>query len=113
MAELDLHNYLKDTRVGFSTVMINKELVGNFRMMNIRTRQDGQLLINLLKHGHKIHGIDEILCRYRVHKNSISANKVKATIQIWRLYYKIEKLGFFKSIYYFTNYLYNAIKKRI
>lgn len=110
---LDLHNYLKDTRIGFSTSMINKEIVGKFEMMNIRTRQDGQLWIFLMKRGFKAYGIDEILCQYRVHKDSISANKIKATINIWKLYYKIEKLGLFKSCYYFSHYLTNAIKKRI
>lgn len=110
---LDLQHYLKNTRIGFSTSMINKDIVGNFEMMNIRTRQDGQLWISLMKRGFKAYGIDEVFCYYRVHKNSISANKLRATFNIWKLYYKIEKLGFFNSIYYFSHYLANAIKKRI
>jgi teichuronic acid biosynthesis glycosyltransferase TuaG len=110
---LNLKQYLKNTRIGFSTSMINKEIVGDFQMMNIRTRQDGQLWISLLKRGFYAYGIENILVRYRVHPESISSNKIRATIQIWRLYYKIEKLGFLPSCYYFVNYLYNAVKKRM
>jgi teichuronic acid biosynthesis glycosyltransferase TuaG len=110
---LDLNQYLKNTRIGFSTSMINKEIVGNFKLMDIRTRQDGQLWISLLKKGYVAYGINDILVQYRVHPQSISANKIKATVQIWKLYFKIEKLGFLPSCYYFINYLYNAIKKRI
>ena len=108
---VNLKSYLKDTRIGFSTSMINLSVIGEVKLLNIRSRQDGQLWISLLKQG--FNGIDEILCRYRVHKNSISANKFKATYNMWRLYYRIEKLGLIKSIYYFSHYLYNAIKKRI
>lgn len=111
--KLNLSSYLKDTRVGFSTVLVDKRIVGDFKMMNIRTRQDAQLLISFLKKGFNIFGISDTLVKYRVHRNSISSNKIKTTLQMWKLYFRIEKFGFFLSIYYMIGYLYNAIKKRI
>ena len=107
-------DYLKNTIIGFSTSMIDTQIVGNsFRMMDIRTRQDTSLWITLLGKGFLAHGLDKVLAKYRIHSNSISANKIKAAKQVWNLYFHIHKFGLFRSIYYFSSYAFNAIKKRI
>ena len=107
-------DYLKNTIIGFSTSMIDTKMVGkNFRFMNIRTRQDTSLWITLLGRGYIAYGMNEVLVKYRVHSNSISSDKYKAVKQVWNLYFNIHKLGFFKSLYCFILYLYNAIKKRV
>jgi len=112
--KLNQLDYLKNTIIGFSTSMIDTQIVGNsFRMMDIRTRQDTSLWITLLGKGFLAYGLDEVLVKYRIHSNSISANKIKAVMQVWNLYFNIHRLGFFKSAYCFAFYLYNAIKKRI
>lgn len=110
--KLHYHDYLKNTIIGMSTSMINKNLVSDFEFINIRTRQDTYLWISLLKKGYVAYGLNEVLVSYRVRSNSISANKFKAMRQVWYLYYKLEKLGFFRSSYFFLFYLINAIKKR-
>ena len=107
-------DYLKNTNIGFSTSMIDTEIVGNnFRMRDIRTRQDASLWITLLGKGFVAQGMGDVLVKYRVHSQSISANKTKAAKQMWNLYFNLHKLGFFKSIYCFSFYVFNAIKKRI
>jgi teichuronic acid biosynthesis glycosyltransferase TuaG len=107
-------DYLKNTIIGFSTSMIDTQMVGNsFRMMDIRTRQDASLWITLLGKGFVAQGIDEVLVKYRVHSQSISANKVKAAKQVWNLYFNLHRLGMLKSMYYFSFYVFNAIKKKI
>lgn len=107
-------DYLKNTIIGFSTSMIDTKMVGSdFRMKDIRTRQDTSLWITLLGRGFFAYGIDEVLVKYRTHSNSISANKVKAAKQVWNLYFKIHKLGLIKSIYCFSFYAFNAVKKRV
>jgi teichuronic acid biosynthesis glycosyltransferase TuaG len=107
-------DYLKNTIIGFSTSMIDTQIVGNsFRMMDIRTRQDTSLWITLLGKGFSAHGLNKALVKYRIHSNSISANKIKAAKQVWNLYFHIHKFGLFRSIYYFSSYAFNAIKKRI
>ena len=108
---LDLDQYLKTTLIGFSTSMINTNITGEFKFLELRSREDTQLWISLLKRGFKAYGINEVLVKYRVHKHSITSNRMKAAWQTWCLYFKIEKLGFFKSIYYFHSYLWSAIKK--
>lgn len=105
--------YLKNTIIGMSTSMINTSLVKPFRFENIRTRQDTMLWITLLKRGHVAYGIKEVLVKYTVRSNSISANKYKAAAKVWDLYYNMEKMNFIKSSYYFMFYMFNAIKKRL
>lgn len=111
---LDYHSYLKNTIIGMSTSIIDTEITGReFKFANIRTRQDTFLWISLLRTGLKAYGMDSILASYRVRSDSISANKWKAAKQTWFVYYELEGLGLFKSLYYFSHYLYNAIKKRL
>lgn len=105
--------YLKNTIIGMSTSIIDTSLVKEFRFENIRTRQDTMLWITLLKRGHMAYGIKEVLVKYTVRSNSISANKFKAASKVWDLYYNMEKMGLFKSSYYFLFYAFNAIKKRL
>lgn len=110
---LNLYDYLKNTIIGFSTSIIDKRLVEDeIKFLDIRIRQDTNLWISLLKKGYKAYGLNEILVKYRVHTNSISANKIRAAKQVWNLYFNIHKFGLFKSLYYFLYYAYNAIKKR-
>lgn len=110
---LNLHEYLKNTIIGFSTSIIDRKLINDeIKFLNIRMRQDTNLWINLLKNGYSAHGLTEVLVKYRVHSNSISANKIKAAKQVWNLYFNIHKFGLLKSLYYFIFYAYNALKKR-
>lgn len=112
--KIDYQGYMKNTIIGMSTSMIDTNIVGkDFRFTNIRTRQDTYLWITLLKKGFKAYGINQVLAKYRVRSNSISANKFKAAKRVWYLYYNLEKLGMVKSTYYFSFYVYNAFKKRI
>tara|TARA_R110002051_G_scaffold44460_1_gene90015 strand:+ start:3365 stop:4135 length:771 start_codon:yes stop_codon:yes gene_type:complete len=111
---IDYQGYMKNTIIGMSTSMIDTHIVGkDFRFTNIRTRQDTYLWITLLKKGFNAYGINQILAKYRVRSNSISANKLKAAKRVWYLYYTLEKLGIVKSTYYFSFYVYNALKKRM
>ena len=111
--EIDYYGYLKNTIIGMSTSMIDLTKTEKFEFKNIRTRQDTYLWITLLKRGLIAQGLNKTLVNYRVRKDSISANKYKAAKQVWKLYYNFEKLGLLKSTYYFSYYIFNAIKKRI
>ncbi len=111
MKSVNLHQYLKNTIIGYSSSMIDLRLIGSFQIADIRIRVDTQVWINLLKKGFVAYGLNEVLMIYRIHKQAISANKLYAAKETWNLYYHVEKLGFFKSVFYFGNYACNAFKK--
>lgn len=109
---LDYYKYLKTTIIGLSTSMINTHQVKDLKFLNLRTRQDTYLWISLLKKGFKAYGINKPLVKYRVHNKSISYNKISAARMVWYLYYNLEKMGFLRSLYYFSHYAISSLKKK-
>ncbi|MDR1773791.1 MAG: glycosyltransferase [Clostridioides sp.] len=111
--KIDYENLLKNTIIGCSTVVIDKDIFGEFEMPYVRRGQDTATWLKLLKKEKYAYGIYEDLVDYRLVGNSISSNKLKAIKRTWNTYRNIEKLSLPKSIYVFCFYAYNAIKKRI
>ncbi|MBX8937885.1 glycosyltransferase family 2 protein [Enterococcus gilvus] len=102
---------LKDTRIGTLTVMVNRELTGEFSMPLVRRGQDLLTWISLLKRGFIAYGIDEPLSEYRVVSGSLSNDKLTALKRTWTNYRKHLDLNLFQAGYYFTFYAFNAFKK--
>lgn len=108
--KVDYNQLMKHCVIGCLTVMLDREKIGNERMINIRTRQDYVFWLTLTKKGFIAYGLPEVLAKYRVVKNSISSNKLKAAKQNWNVYYNIEKQGLIKSLWYFSHYALISIK---
>ena len=102
---------LKTCSVGCLTAIYDTEKIGKQYMPLILKRQDYGLWLKILKLIGKTMGILEPLATYRIRKNSVSSNKVKAAKYQWKIYREIEKLSFLKSLYYFAFYAYNGIIK--
>tara|TARA_B100000902_G_scaffold18326_1_gene21962 strand:- start:9659 stop:10408 length:750 start_codon:yes stop_codon:yes gene_type:complete len=111
--KISYHSYLKNTIIGCLTVVINREIVGDFKMPNIRTSQDMALWLIIMKRGFIAYGLQENLAYYRIVSSSNTSDKWKAALGVWIVYRKIEKLSFIYSIICFICYMFNAIKKRI
>lgn len=88
----DYNRLLLDCPVGNSTVIYNRDHMGNFKVPNIRKRNDDALWLQMLKKEHYIYGFPNVLMEYRVRRNSISSNKFKLIAYHWYLYRKIEHL---------------------
>lgn len=111
---LSMEDYVKNTIIGFSTSMIDRELIKDeLKFFNFRIAEDLSFWINILGKGYKAYGLDNILVKYRIHSNSLSANKFKSAKQILFSYIYVHKFGYLKSFYYFSFYVLNAIKKRL
>ncbi len=104
---------LKNTIIGCLTVVLDKNIVGDVVMPLIRTRQDFATWLSILKKGHNAYGLNEVLAQYRLVEGSISSNKLQAAKRNWYVYRNIEKLSLLKSLYVFSGYIYNAVKKRV
>ena len=111
---LNYNKALKNTYILTSTVIIDTKQISreNIYMPNIKS-EDTATWWQILKKGYVANGLNENLTIYRVSKKSLSANKFKNLKRTWNLYRKQEKFNILKSIYYFINYILNAIKKRI
>lgn len=96
---------LKSNPISCLTAFINIKELGKKYMPNIRKRQDFGLWLSYLKEIDCAKGIKEPLAIYRIRKASLSRNKSSLIKYQWMFYYKIEKLGFLKSIYYLINWM--------
>ncbi|MGB6127785.1 MAG: glycosyltransferase family 2 protein [Psychrilyobacter sp.] len=74
-------------------------------------RDDYVMWLKLLKSGNKVYGNSEVLASYRVFKGSVTGNKLKIIKPHFNVYYKEEKIGILKSIYYFLYWIYLSLKK--
>ena len=112
--KLSYQEALKNTCIFTSTVMfdltkINKE---DLHMPKLQIGEDTYVWWNVLKKGITAYGMEEVFAYYRQKGNSLSSNKIKAVKCAWKLY-KLQDLSLIKRIYYFSNYLMNAILRRI
>lgn len=111
--KIDYNGLLKNTIIGCSTVLIDRKVVGDFRMTNVRRGQDTATWLQLLKKVDYAYGIYDDLVWYRVVNGSLSSNKMKAIKRTWNTYRNVEHLSLPKAMYVFVFYVYNAVKKRI
>ncbi|RYA23177.1 glycosyl transferase [Malaciobacter halophilus] len=112
--KLTMEDYAKNTIIGFSTSMIDRKLIDfELKFRDIRIAEDLSFWIDILRNDKVAYGLDNVLVNYRVHSNSLSANKLKSARQILHSYLFIHRLGLFKSFYYFSFYIVNALKKRL
>lgn len=110
---LDYKGLLKNTAIACSTVVIDRQIIGDFRMPLVRKGQDTATWLKILKFHDYAYALDEVLGQYRQVQGSISSDRLGALKRTWNTYYNIEKLALPKAIYYFSFYVFNAIRRRI
>lgn len=103
---------LKGNFIPCLTVVVEKKLFDKIEFPEIK-HEDYAVWLSILKTGINAYGINEVLAYYRVNSNSVSANKFKAALWTWNIYYNYEKIPFCKSVYYFINYFLRAVRKRL
>ena len=111
--KINYNGLLKNTIIGCSTVVIDRDIVGDFQMPLVRRGQDTATWLQILRKEKYAYGIQKDLVNYRLVGDSLSSNKIKALKRTWNTYRNVEKLNIFKCSYVFCFYIYNAIKKRI
>ena len=105
---------LKNTTIAPVTVMFNMHLLNknDIMMPNVKS-EDTATWWKVLKKVDYSYSINEILSYYRRSKNTSSSNKIRAIKQTWNLYRNVENFNVVKSFYYFSWYIFNAVKRRI
>lgn len=110
-AESTYHDLLVTCSIGCLTVIYDTRKLGKVYMPLILKRQDYGLWLKILKQIEKAYSLNESLAIYRIRKNSISSNKLKAASYQWKIYRDFEKLNIIQSCYYFLCYTYNGMRK--
>jgi teichuronic acid biosynthesis glycosyltransferase TuaG len=102
---------LKNTMIATSTVVVDRNLTGNFKMPLIRSGQDYATWLLLMRNGTKAYGINDVYVKYRKSQNSLSSNKVKNIKKVWTIQTENEGINPISATYYSICYALNAFKK--
>ena len=95
--------------VGNSTVIYDREVLGEVRVPPIRKRNDFALWLSILKKTDYVWGMEDCLARYRVRENSVSSNKRDLMRYQWELYRKVEGLDLGRTALAFAGLAYNKL----
>jgi len=98
---------LKENCIRNSAGLYDTKKVGKVYLQKINY-EDFVLWLEILKKGYIAQNTNTVEILYRIRKNSISDDKIRAAKWTWNIYQNVEKLGFFKSMYYFLNYCVRA-----
>lgn len=109
--ELDYNFLLHNTMIATSTVIIDRQRMGDFRMPIRRGGQDYATWLKLLRNGTVAVGINEALEQYRVSAGSLSSNKFKSIRQVWEIQTKDEEINKFIAAYNVIRFGFNALRK--
>ena len=109
---INLRQYLGNTIIGCLTVMLDAEKIPQVRMPNLRSSHDMALWADILKRVDFAYGINIPLATYRLVDSSNTANKMKASKDVWQVYRQHLQLNLITSSFYFVQYVFNAVKKR-
>ncbi|MEQ5178083.1 MULTISPECIES: glycosyltransferase family 2 protein [Proteus] len=102
---------LKSNFIGNLTGTYNANSIGKIFQKKIG-HEDYVMWLEILQKSGKAFCIQEPLAKYRISNNSLSSNKLKAIKWQWSIYRNELKLSIPKSLYCFSHYLLNALKKR-
>ena len=74
-------------------------------------RDDYVYWLQMFKNIKEAFGNQEILVDYRMRKSSVTGNKKKVIKPQWNVLYTVEKLGFFQSLYYISQWAFISYRK--
>jgi teichuronic acid biosynthesis glycosyltransferase TuaG len=100
-----------DTSIGCLTVIVNRNIVGDFRMPLISHTEDNCTWQEILSRGYVAYRLNEVLSLYREGYASLTNSKKKAARLQWQTYREYYKFSVPESIFYFSCYTLNAVKK--
>ncbi|MFT0848093.1 glycosyltransferase family 2 protein [Actinomycetaceae bacterium L2_0104] len=107
--------FLKKPPTCSHTIMFDTQLVSRvlLEMPDIRKRQDAATWLRVIRSVGPLHGYDEVLAANRKRAGSLSANKVDAVRNTWRLYTEVEQLKKPYAAYCLFWQMFHATTKRL
>lgn len=111
---LSYRKALTRTVIFTSTVLLDTDKTGKelIHMPEVAS-EDTALWWKLMRWGYQAYGMDEVLTIYRRPARSLSSNKLKAVVRIWRLYRKEERLSLIRSAGCLVLWAFRATLRRI
>lgn len=112
-SKLTYRQLLRRNVMGCLTVVYDSDAIGKCPMPLLTRQQDYALWLKIVRSVGRAHGLDEVLAIYRVGRGTLSANKVAAAQDIWRIYRGQEQLGLPNALWYFARYAFYGLRHRL
>ncbi|PWK06886.1 glycosyltransferase involved in cell wall biosynthesis [Psychrobacter immobilis] len=109
--EFSFSDMLKSNQIGNLTGMYRCDLIGKIYQKQIG-HEDYLMWLEIVKLVGIGYCVQEPLAYYRVSNKSLSSNKFRAASWQWYIYRKELKLSLITSLWFFSIYVYEALKKR-
>ncbi len=103
--------FIKNSSIATSSMMIKKNLIKKIKLSKSPNFEDYFLKCQLLKKINYAYGLNKILLKYRIRENSLSKNKVRNVLWLWRINRNFNKMSFFKSFISVISISFNSLKK--
>ena len=107
------NDLIKKCDIGLSTVVMSSKILKYGKFPNIKTQEDYALWLKYSKKGLRLGGIQNPMSIWRDTPNSLSKDVYQKLHDAFLVYYKFEKLGFYKSVWNVLILSINKIKKRL
>ena len=107
---LDFKNFLLQSSMSTSSIIISRKTLGNIRFKDVE-QEDYLFKCDLLKNGETAFKVKDTHVFYRINFNNRSSNKLKNILSVWKINKLQNKLSFFanlKSIFFISL---NSLKK--
>lgn len=111
LEQIDYKFLLKNTMLATSTVVIDRMIIGKFKMPLLRSGQDYATWLLLMRNGTQAYGIDEALVKYRKGLGSLSSKKTRNIKKVWMIQAKNENINPLYASINSICYAFNAFKK--
>lgn len=109
----DFKNIIYTNSIPILTVMISQKIMKPFSFPVVH-HEDYALWLEMLtqkSNSLRAYLIPKILAKYRIHKNSISSNKIESGLWVWNLYYNFMHFSLLKSTKCIIMYLWYGLIK--
>lgn len=111
--KLDYQSLLKSCDIGLSTVIVSKKILLKNKFCSLKTKEDYELWLRILKNKEFFLGLKKNLSSWRVTDNSLSSSLIQKILDSFRLYYCYKKYNILISLFYMVRLTYFALLKKI
>ena len=109
--KLNYSNFIKNTSIATSTMMIKREKIKSIKFTNSQICEDYYFKCKLLKKVKFAYCLKKNLTRYRIRDKSLQSNNIKNFYWIWKINKNYNNLNFFENLVSLFFISLNSIKK--
>jgi teichuronic acid biosynthesis glycosyltransferase TuaG len=110
-AKLNYFDFLRNTSIATSTMMIKRNIIGNIRFTNTKICEDFFFKCKLLKKVGYAFCLNQYLTKYRIRKNSLQSNNLRNFYWIWKINRNYNKLNIIDNFISLMFISINSLKK--